>query len=421
MSSPAVEVDHVSKQFSLSGPTVSYRLLRDEIAQKFSNLLHPRSVQTGAAPSKTFWALKDIHFSVQPGEAVGIIGPNGAGKSTLLKILSRITYPTTGQVIMRGRAASLLEVGTGFSPELTGRENIYLNGSLLGMARREINNKIEQIMEFAEIGDFIDMPVKRYSSGMYVRLAFSIAAHLEPEILIIDEVLAVGDAKFQRKSLGKMDEVAKKSGRTVLFVSHDLGAVKRLCSKSVLIEKGKMIAFGKTSEIIEKYLVKVNNSVPKANETIPITNRSGSGIVRIENVHIENGKGKEVNFAVSGETLRFVFQYQAVKDIDKVNLSFSIHSQLGQNIILDQSKYTRNLFKVQKGKGKIICTIPSLPLISGYYLINVRVDIHGEESDFPRDPVCKLTVVDGDFYGTGSIPLQHSPVLVKSSWEIAEI
>lgn len=408
---PIIEVSHLSKKYEISNNQLPYRLLRDEISDWFKFRKNTQPVK-----NKSFWALRNISFSVRAGEAIGIVGPNGAGKSTLLKILSQITPPTSGRAILHGRAASLLEVGTGFSPELTGRENIYLNGAILGMSQKEINRKLSEIINFAEIGQFINVPVKRYSSGMYVRLAFSIAAHLEPEILIIDEVLAVGDARFQRKSLGKMDDVARRRGRTVLFVSHDLGAVRRLCPKAMLIDKGRLVTFGPSSKVISKYLGEVNKKVPHADQKIPISNRSGTGDIRIESVHFENPGGKAVAYATSGQDLVVVFNYRAVKNCEKLKIGFNISAELGQSIILHQNTYTNQVLRVGRGKGRLSCTLPQLPLVAGNYLVNLRIVANGEEADYPKDPVAKFTVVNGDFFGTGIIPSPHSPVLVAAQW-----
>lgn len=240
---PILEIKHISKRFKLGARQEGYLSLRDVIANPFSK----------KKSAHTFLALDDVNFDVYPGQSIGIIGRNGAGKSTLLKVLSRITPPTSGSVISRGRIASLLEVGTGFHPELTGRENIYMNGSILGMRRAEINKHFDEIISFSGVEKFLDTPLKRYSSGMQLRLAFSVAAHLEPEVLVIDEVLAVGDAEFQKKCLGKMDQVSK-SGRTVLFVSHDMNAIEQLCSKAVILQKGKLVRYGDTHELISAYL-----------------------------------------------------------------------------------------------------------------------------------------------------------------------
>lgn len=407
----AIKVDNITKLYSI-GEKTGKVFLRDEITSIFKNIFRKKDEE-----KSNFCALKNVSFNVKYGETVGIIGPNGAGKSTILKILSRITYPTEGEVTIKGRVASLLEVGTGFNPELTGKENIYLNGAILGMTRTEINSKFKEIVDFAEIGEFIDTPVKRYSSGMYIRLAFSIAAHLEPEILLIDEVLAVGDAKFQRKSIGKMDQVTKDKKRTIIFVSHDLGAIKKICSKCILIDKGKVIASGPTEMVIMKYLDRIDKDINNNQKRLKSKNRSGSGKIQITSVNVKNKSLNIINYAVSGEPLTFVFNYKSSGVYDKVNLSFSIHTQLSQNLILHQSKYTRDMFKVKKGGGYIEFYLDSLPLISGNYLINLRLDINGEEADYPKDPVYKLRVVDGDFYESGIVPLQHSPILIKGKWK----
>lgn len=409
----ALQVNNVSKKYIL-GENLNNIYLRDEISNFFKNFLKPKKY----IDKNHFYALKDISFTVYKGDALGIIGPNGAGKSTILKILSRITYPTGGSIKVNGRIASLLEVGTGFNPELTGRENIYLNGAILGMSRSEISDKFADIVEFAEIGNFLDTPVKRYSSGMYIRLAFSIAAHLEPEILLIDEVLAVGDAKFQRKSIGKMDEVTSNRNRTIIFVSHDLGAIKKICNKCILIDKGQIIKAGPTENVINEYLERIDKDIELNQDNILTNNRSGTGKVLVNSVRIENEKGKKINYAVSGNPLKIIFEVTSKDVYEKVNLSFSIHTQLSQNVILHQSKYSKDLFKVKKGVSKISFMLNNLSLISGVYLINMRIDINGEEADFPKEPVFKLRVVDGDFYGTGVVPLQHSPVLIQGTWSL---
>lgn len=248
MAEPIIRIEHIAKRYQL-GETQPYVALRDVMTKFFQPKRWLQKPDTGG-----FWALEDVSFDISQGEAVGIIGRNGAGKSTLLKILSRITPPTKGKITLNGRVASLLEVGTGFHPELTGRENIFLNGAILGMTRREIRKQFDNIVQFAEVEKFLDTPVKRYSSGMYVRLAFAVAAHLEPDILLVDEVLAVGDIAFQKKCLGKMDEVIKESGRTILFVSHNMSAIQTLCSRSVLIDHGNVMAIGQTNDVVNTYL-----------------------------------------------------------------------------------------------------------------------------------------------------------------------
>jgi len=251
---PIIEVNHLFKKYTL-GERQPYYSLRDAVSNIFEKPFKKHPLK-----KNDFWALKDISFKLNEGEVLGIIGPNGSGKSTLLKVISKITPPTKGKIILRGRVGSLLEVGTGFHPELTGRENIFLNGAILGMKTWEIKRKFDEIVDFAEVEKFLDSPVKHYSSGMYMRLAFAIAAHLEPEILIVDEVLAVGDAQFQKKCLGKMGDISKKEGRTVLFVSHNMGIVSELCDKSIYLDKGNLVKMGESKLVISKYINKFNLS-----------------------------------------------------------------------------------------------------------------------------------------------------------------
>lgn len=253
MAEPVIRAERLAKKFLISHQRAEKnRTLRDALVRKVRGLVSAK--ERGASTSEEFYALKDVDFEVAAGDRLGIIGRNGAGKSTLLKILSRITEPSAGRVTVRGRVASLLEVGTGFHPELTGRENIFLNGAILGMSRAEVRRKFDEIVAFAEVERFLDTPVKRYSSGMYVRLAFAVAAHLEPEILIVDEVLAVGDAQFQQKCLGKMEDVSSNGGRTVLFVSHNTGVIARLCNKAILLERGEIVASGSTDVVVDRYV-----------------------------------------------------------------------------------------------------------------------------------------------------------------------
>jgi lipopolysaccharide transport system ATP-binding protein len=295
MERPIITAKNISKKYNIVHQQGGYIAMRDVIAniikKPFSFLKHKIKKITGKITKEDFWALKDINFEIQKGEAVGIIGPNGSGKSTLLKILTGITPPTTGEIRMHGKVASLLEVGTGFHPELTGRENIFLNGAILGMSKKEIAEKFDAIVEFSGVKKFIDTPVKRYSSGMYVRLGFSVAAHMEPDILLVDEVLAVGDAEFQKKCLGKMDEVTKEQNRTILFVSHNMSAIQNLCKKTILLKDGKIEMFGNTKDVIEKYLnTKENlNKIPLEERK----DRKGSGEIKIKNIKITNELGNK--------------------------------------------------------------------------------------------------------------------------------
>lgn len=324
MTKPVIEVKNLSKQYTI-GEKALYGNLREEIVQILKAPFKRLRSRSQSHSSNTIWALKDVSFEVQEGEVLGIIGRNGAGKSTLLKILSRITEPTEGKVRMRGRVGSLLEVGTGFHPELTGRENIFLNGALLGMRREEIKKKFDEIVDFAEIEKFLDTPVKRYSSGMYVRLAFAVAAHLETEILLVDEVLAVGDMVFQKKCLGKIGEVAKR-GRTVLFVSHNVAAVQALCGLGVLLENGRVDQIGSIGEVVDVYMHKTYKQAERTSNVFPVFNHSyGIGItdcvVRLN--QDSNGKlGLEVELTVvSTRHLRNIGVGLALTSIDGIKVS----------------------------------------------------------------------------------------------------
>ena len=290
----ALRADNLSKRYRLQHTNLSggYRTLREDMVRLATAPFRRRRRDGEPGRSEDFWALRDVSFRIEPGEVVGIIGRNGAGKSTLLKLLSRITKPTTGQAEIYGRVGSLLEVGTGFHPELTGRENIFLNGSILGMGRREVARKFDEIVAFSEIEKFLDTPVKRYSSGMYVRLAFAVAAHLEPEILIVDEVLAVGDASFQKKCLGKMEDVSS-HGRTVLFVSHNMNAITRLCPRTILLQEGRVIADGASHEVVRVYLHS-NTGTIAARQWSELKTAPGNEIVRLCAVRVRDEEGRTV-------------------------------------------------------------------------------------------------------------------------------
>jgi len=339
----AIRVDGIAKQYQIgSAPTSTYRTLRESIGGAFHNgarrlsRLRGRS-KTAKVPNETehrsndFWALRDVSFDVQPGEVIGIIGRNGAGKSTLLKILSRIAEPTRGRVEIRGRMGSLLEVGTGFHPELTGRENIYLNGAILGMSRREIARKFDEIVDFAEVERFLDTPVKRYSSGMYVRLAFAVASHLEPEILIVDEVLAVGDAQFQRKCLGQMRQ-AREGGRTVLFVSHNISAVRSLCTRVVMFDHGVLTFDGQTEEGIQRYLHGQVTS-ETAREIPENQSRESNQLARMLRVAVTTLEEKPVAHLRYGEPFRVEFECDVYQDIQSGHFEVSVCTWDGLNVL----------------------------------------------------------------------------------------
>lgn len=419
--STVISVENLGKKYTLHHQQrESYRALRDVLTNGVASigqkLLHPfRKASTNQQTQEDFWALKDVSFEVKQGDRIGIIGRNGAGKSTLLKILSRITEPTSGRVKIKGRVASLLEVGTGFHPELTGRENIYLNGAILGMSRVEIKKKFDEIVDFAEIEKFLDTPVKRYSSGMYVRLAFAVAAHLEPEILVVDEVLAVGDAQFQKKCLGKMGEVAQ-GGRTVLFVSHQMAAIQNLCGRVLVLNSGKIQLIAETKFAIDSYLSTL--SIEAANNKLELMNRTGNGLVALVSFHFENEKGAHVNSICSGEPLILTFTCSSKSHLSAKNVSvgFSLHNSIGDTLSVFYSHYANVLFDFYP-TGVIKCKIDDFPFSPGRYHIAARVLADGSEADWPKGFIGIIDVEAGDYYGSGRYgDAGFGPVLIRGFW-----
>jgi lipopolysaccharide transport system ATP-binding protein len=401
-----IKVDNLSKKYVIGHQSKEpYQTLRDAVVRKSrkigKRLLHPliSSSAQSFSGAEEFWALKDVSFEVQQGERIGIIGRNGAGKSTLLKVLSRITEPTEGRISVKGRVASLLEVGTGFHPELTGRENIFLNGAILGMGKAEIKKKFDEIVAFAEVEKFLDTPVKHYSSGMYVRLAFAVAAHLEPEILIIDEVLAVGDAQFQKKCLGKMQEV-EKEGRTVLFVSHNMAAILNLCSRTIMLYAGEICAEGATEDVVRQYLQKLQERTEQ--DISSVKERRGLGRARFTRVSFEDGNGNLLEQAISGQPLVVVLEYQSKNESELQNCRASVafYDNLGQALFNCSSELTSSEVLNLPPTGKVKCIIPKLPLSQNNYFINVFLEVNREIEDWIQSAV-SLDVVDGDFFGTG--------------------
>ncbi len=376
MSNPIIEIENLGKKYRIGALREPYLSLRDSVAHKTKHVWNVlRGKEHVQQKQDDFWALKDVSFSVNEGEAVGIIGRNGAGKSTLLKILSQITPPTEGRITMRGRVASLLEVGTGFHPELSGRENIYLNGAILGMTRKEIRRKFDEIVAFAEVEKFLDTPVKRYSSGMYVRLAFAVAAHLEPEILVVDEVLAVGDAEFQKKCLGKMGDVARE-GRTVLFVSHNMGAISKLCPRTVLLVDGSIRLDDSSSSVISQYITLgaecKGDAVWSNPETAP-----GNDTVRLHSIRIvSNG---EVSSDVDiQKDIMVEIEYWNLKPETKLHVSIHLLSSMGVEVLASANMPSANLIcdswfgkHYPSGLFRTTCVLPGNFLNEGRYSINV--------------------------------------------------
>jgi lipopolysaccharide transport system ATP-binding protein len=424
----AIELDRIGKQYHIGRRQDAHRSVQDVIVQalvspfrRAGRLLRGRAA-TAADLDQTFWALRDVSLEVRHGELVGIIGRNGAGKSTLLKILSRITEPTEGSGEIFGRVGSLLEVGTGFHPELTGRENLFLNGAILGMRKAEIERRFDEIVAFAEIEKFIDTPVKHYSSGMYVRLAFAVAAHLEPEILLVDEVLAVGDAAFQKKCLGKIGEVGR-GGRTVVFVSHNLAAAENLCQKGILLGDGKVTFVGDMKQAIDHYLrgLSAEPRILKS-DVIDLTNAARAPQCRrlMKRLELFTDDGMPVNGGVRmGGTLRAHIHFELDEPTSSLDACLGFDNSFGQRVFTAHS-----LFEPQKAWGErvgdqiFVCEIPSLTLVPGEYRIRVSLTVRGHPQDYIED-AARLTILDSDYYGTGRVPWNGFFVL-KHRWHLLE-
>lgn len=415
-----IRVEDLGKKYVIAHQAKGHYLtLRDTIADRaksLGRLLGTRKKRT-RSPSEEFWALKDVSFDVKQGDRLGIIGRNGAGKSTLLKILSRITEPSRGEITIHGRVASLLEVGTGFHPELTGRENIFLNGAILGMSKAEIRKKFDEIVDFAEVEKFLDTPVKRYSSGMYVRLAFAVAAHLEPEILVVDEVLAVGDVKFQKKCLGKMREVGS-SGRTILFVSHTMNTVESLCTRGIVLQSGRLQFDGSAQDAVQFYL----DTTYDLTNTVPLSlrrDRSGNGKIRATSFRILDATGTEVTSMQSGKDYVFEIGYHNAVNyaLQHVVISLDIYDDRDNRLLLFRSNFTNDNLTLSSREGFILCRVENLPLANGSYHFSIYLSYADvEELDWITN-VSPTTVDGGDFFGTGNSGLPaFCKILTKAEW-----
>lgn len=417
MSKSVIKVQNLSKRYRLGLKEKQSETLAGQIGNivksPWQNLKRLRDLNRfNEEDESVFWALKDVSFEIKEGEVLGIIGKNGAGKSTLLKILSQITEPTSGKIEIHGRVASLLEVGTGFHPELSGRENIYMNGTILGMTRREIDSKLDEIIDFSGVEKFIDTPVKFYSSGMKVRLGFSVAAHLDPEILIIDEVLAVGDYEFQKKCLGKMEDVSKNQGRTVLFVSHNMASIQNLSSRGLLLELGQSIFQGDIQVTVDKYveknqsLTKLQNSLKSQDEYAPIKILS----LRFFQNDIE------VNKLISGNELTIKFEIFSSQYFKGVSAAIGFFSQMDERKIVFFSEFKNKTFDIDEGNGTFVCKIDKFPLSAGILKFNLLIKKGEENINWIRD-AGTLEIEDGDFYGTGRV-LKLPDIIchVEQSW-----
>jgi lipopolysaccharide transport system ATP-binding protein len=387
----AIRADGLGKRYLIRHDgSLAGRTFREALVQAVARLWPTRRSLRGS--SEEFWALKDVSFAVPHGEVLGIIGRNGAGKSTLLKLLSGITSPTAGLIRLRGRVASLLEVGTGFHPELTGRENVYLNGAILGMTRAEIRRKFDKIVAFAEVERFLDTPVKRYSSGMFMRLAFAVAAHLEPEILIIDEVLAVGDAAFQAKCLGKMEGVAQ-SGRTVLFVSHNMGAIQRLCRSAILLEHGQLVEQGPCAAVVERYLLQIAGREGERVWDLPPSGAEGFRPLAFRTVKPDGRPADEFH---SNEPIAIEFEYELAASVHNALVSFRVSTGQGDLLLVtldrDDPELEAQLRSRPAGHYHARCVLPPRLLNNGRYLLGPELEVIGERRIFMEEHALSIHV-----------------------------
>src|SRR5688500_1635505 len=378
------------------------------------------TVQSGWAAfrqkSETFFALQDINLEIQQGEIVGIIGPNGAGKSTLLKLLSRITYPSKGRMVIQGTLSSMLEVGTGFHPELTGRENIYLNGAIIGMRRQEVNRKLDSIVSFSGLEEFIDTPVKHYSSGMYVRLAFSVASHLEPDILLIDEVLAVGDQEFRKKCLDKIMDVSGQ-GRTIVMVSHQMSYLKMLCSRGADLKQEKLIHQGLIDDVINKYVNDVNKLNPLSLYERP--DRRGTGHIKVANLTILDDDGMQIPVISSGQDVTIRIELVPQKEVNDVEVMIEFYDTYGQLWFISKNTFSGNSVEKINRRTYLDCHFPKFPLNKNFYYLNVVVYAHNELSDEVVN-AATIEVEHGMFYPTGKMPPTNKGLLVDYTWKARE-
>lgn len=422
MSDVAILVDGLSKQYRLGGKPRGYKTFRESLTNALTkpgraigSLFQRKNEES--AEKDSFWALNDVSFEVKKGEVLGVIGRNGAGKSTLLKILSRITEPTHGFAEITGRIGTLLEVGTGFHPELSGRENIFLNGAILGMRNTEVSKKFDEIVAFAEVEKFVDTPVKHYSSGMYLRLAFAVAAHLEPEILLVDEVLAVGDAAFQKKCLGKMNDVAQ-AGRTVLLVSHNMAAISSLCTHAVMLKQGTLGYFGAPQTAIEQYLSEGASFTGVSLENRQ--DRTGSGAGRITGISLFDNRGAQQSVVQSGNEVTFALNYSTLRNTQPTNVLFELKfTDLFGNLLFALSTHlTGQNFEALARNGTVYCRVPSFPLAPGLYQTQVVMYVNNDLCDVVKDAF-EISVIEGDFFGSGKAAVVkfHGPFLVPQSWE----
>src|SRR5437870_323832 len=419
-----IRVQNLSKQFRINAREerlVPYDTLRESMVKAVRNSF-ARIKGNGHSVTEILWALKDINFEVNPGEVMGIIGPNGAGKSTLLKILSRVIEPTTGRAELYGKVGSLLDIGTGFHPDLTGRENVYLNGAVLGMSRREINAKFDEIIDFAGTEKFLETAIKHYSSGMYVRLAFAVAAHLNPEILVVDEVLAVGDAAFQKKCLGKMNAVSR-GGRTVLFVSHNMAAVENLCQRGIVLERGRAVFDGSSKDAVHHYLTSFSGMPDSDGHIIDLSAASRISVVGqlLKRMELYTDEDRPLLEGMKiGARLKVKIHFDLPNPTNSFNIGLGFNDFFGQRMFTAHSQFEPDRTTTERvGPQVFVCDIPSLTLMPGDYTVRVWLDIGNTEADLIND-AARITVIESDYYQTGKVPWNGTFVL-KHRWYLEQM
>jgi lipopolysaccharide transport system ATP-binding protein len=422
---PAIRVQSLSKHYPIGARRGNdYQTLREVLAgaatapfRRLRRLLGPVPAD-GADEPTLHRVLDDVSFDVRPGEVVGLMGRNGVGKSTLLKVISRITEPTSGRVELRGRVGALLEVGVGFHHELTGRENVFLNGAILGMGRREIERKFDEIVSFAEVGPFLDTPVKRYSSGMYMRLAFAVAAHLEAEVLVVDEVLAVGDAAFQKKCLGKMREVSRE-GRAVLFVSHNMAAVTNLCTRALLLERGRIARDGDPQEVAQRYLASQGSEGQAEYDLADCPARRGGSVPVLRRVRLLNAQGQMAAKFFCGDEVVLDFELQFPHPVQTPQVRVDFDNSWGQRVCSVATFLAPTGLPAVDGPCRVRCRIPELPLVPGTYTLSLSAGNVPQRPLDQIDQAVALEVERTDYYGTGRLP-DHGigQVLVRSQWAV---
>lgn len=407
--SAVIRIEQVSKVYRLGD--INRKVFMEELKKRWGG---------EGEPPPEIWALRDVNFTVNEGDVIGVIGRNGSGKSTLLKILSRITAPSSGRVLIKGRVASLLEVGTGFHQDLTGRDNVFLNGVILGMSHQEVARKYDEIVAFADVESFMDTPVKHYSSGMRMRLAFAVAAHLEPEILVIDEVLAVGDQTFQQKCLGKIGEVAR-AGRTVLFVSHNAAAVESLCTSGLVLDHGRLVFAGTQTEAIHYYAHQ-----ERPGEGISLrdrTDRQGNGELRVTAIELRDASGQVVGSAVVGKPIEvwLYFENPSRKPWNGLMATIMVKTEFESPVFIQQNRLTGDRLGELPERGALVCRIPRLPLPVSTYRLGFALGSEsrgGVRLDAITSAI-ELPVISGDFFGTGELPhAHHGPCLVEGAWRL---